>query len=94
MGSWYILSARPEDKALLESNLSAEAGDDGGAEHLGLCLSLFCPSRFPQSVKLRGFWGRAPEMFQRRLIPQAAVGPLPLIVAPPRFDLFLSILEA
>jgi len=26
VGSWYILPTRPEDKALLESNLSAETG--------------------------------------------------------------------
>jgi hypothetical protein len=26
MGSWYILLAHPEDRALLESNLSAEPG--------------------------------------------------------------------
>jgi hypothetical protein len=26
MGSWYILSAHPEDRALLESNLNAAAG--------------------------------------------------------------------
>ena len=61
---------------------------------MGRCLSLFCPSRFPQSVKLRGFGGRAPEMFQRRLIPQAAVGPLLVIVAVPSLDLLCSILQA
>jgi|WetSurMetagenome_2_1015567.scaffolds.fasta_scaffold969316_2 hypothetical protein len=30
MGSWYILLAHPEDKALLESNLSAGVGEQTG----------------------------------------------------------------
>ncbi len=32
-----------EDKALLESNLSAEGGDDGGAEAFSFCPSYLCP---------------------------------------------------
>jgi len=56
----YSIFIRPEDRALLESNPSAAAGDDGGAGLVSSALLFSCPSRVPISAKLRGYGGGAP----------------------------------
>lgn len=50
--------------------------DDGGAEPDGFCLSVSCPSRFPQSVKLRGLAGhRSMQNRKYRLHADIAISP-------------------
>mgnify|MGYP007131801799 CR=1 FL=1 len=65
----YDWVAHPEDRALLESNPSAEVGGmTEGQDHR--VMPFFSPAPFdsPQSVKLRGDqWGRAPH-YQIRLM--------------------------
>jgi hypothetical protein len=43
----YSIFIRPEDRALLESNPSAAAGDDGGAGLLRSVLLIFLPLQIP-----------------------------------------------
>ena len=63
MGSWYILPAHPEDKALLESTPSAAVGKQTDGQ--GRSSALYFPAHpeLSKSVKLRGFGGRAPERY-------------------------------
>jgi hypothetical protein len=94
MGSWYILPAHPEDKALLESTPSAAVGKQTDGQGRGAALYFFA---YPELLKAlnSGVRGQRPrEILHRRLIPQAAVRPLLIVVAPPSFDLLLSILQA
>jgi len=55
--SCYHLFIRPDGRALLESNPSAAAGDDGVA---GLCALplFFLPIQIPLKRKTPGVWGR------------------------------------
>jgi hypothetical protein len=56
---WYVSRTHTEDKAMLESNLSAEVGEQTDGQGHKTPALFFCPSGAPQSDKLRGVGGRA-----------------------------------
>jgi hypothetical protein len=62
----YTLPTHPEDKALLESNLSAEVGEQTDGRGTNPALS-FVPIRSSSSDKLRGCRGGAPACNGLRL---------------------------
>jgi len=56
----YHQLAYPEDKALLESNPSAEVGDDGGAEAFASVLLFSAPFDSPNAVNSGGLGAEPP----------------------------------
>jgi hypothetical protein len=94
MGSWYILPARPEDKALLESTPSAAVGKQTDGQGRGSALGFPAHPDLLKAINSGGRGQSPREILQRRLVAQAAGGPLLVVMVTPGFDLFLSILQA
>jgi hypothetical protein len=85
MGTWYILFARPEDRTLLESNLSAGVGELAERQGQIILAFLFRSPPLQEALNSGGAGGQRPrEILHRRLVAQAAVRPLLVVVAAPK----------